>query len=76
MDVLDLNRWILDSTGTYNVNEVLIVQRIENSGQRFKFKCEPAQRFILLHQDSIKLKLSKKGLDFSHSVSIEKKCDM
>ena len=75
LDVLDLNRWILDSTGTYNVNEVLIVQRIGNSGQRFKFKFEPAQRFILLHQDLIKLKLSK-GLDFSHSVSIEKKCDM
>ena len=30
---------------------------------------------ILLHQDLIKLKLSK-GLNFSHSVSIEKKCDM
>ena len=68
-----MNRWILDSTGTYNVNEVLIVQRIGNSGQRFKFKCEPAARFIL--QDSIKLKLSV-GLDFSHSVSIGKKCDM
>ena len=72
---MDLNRWIMDGTGTYNVNEVSIVQRIGNSGQRFKFKCEPAQRFILLHQDLIKLKLSK-GLDLSQSVSIEKKCDM